>query len=61
MSKKMMWLVPPSDKKTLIDFFGNKPMPWAQSNPMLMMIASWKEIEVPGEKDKNGKDKSKPN
>ena len=57
MSKKMMWLVPPSDKKTLIDFFGNKPMPWAQSNPMLMMIASWKEIEVPGEKDKNGKDK----
>ena len=57
MSKKMMWLVPPKDKKTLIDFFGNKPMPWAQSNPMLMTIASWREIEVPEDKEKNGKDK----
>ena len=53
----MMWLVPDKDKKTLIDFFGNKPMPWAQSNPMLMMLAAWKQIEVPGEKEKNGKDK----
>ena len=61
MSKKMMWLVPPNDKKILIEFFGNKPMPWAQSNPMLMMLASWKEIEVPGEKDKKDNGKDKPN
>ena len=55
MSKKMMWLTPLKDQKILIDFFGNRPMPWAQSNPIILMIAGWvwkkKEIE------KNGKDK----
>ena len=49
------WLVPDKDKKILIEFFGNRPMPWAQSNPIILMIAAWvwkkKEIE------KNGKDK----
>jgi len=55
MNKKMMWLVSPKDKKDLIEFFGTRPMPWSQSNPMIMMIASWKQIEVPEEK--NGKDK----
>jgi len=48
-----MWLVPDKDKKDLIEFFGNRPMPWAQSNPMLLMIAAWKKKE----KDKNGEDK----
>ena len=53
-----MWLVSDKDKKALIEFFGNRPMAWAQSNPMLLMIAAWKQIEVPGEKEKNGKDKT---
>ena len=57
MSKKMMWLAPPKDKKILIDFFGNRPMPWAQSNPMLLMIAAWIKAENKT-KDKNGKDKT---
>ena len=50
-----MWQVSEKDKKILIEFFGNRPMPWAQSNPIILMIAGWvwkkKEIE------KNGKDK----
>ena len=49
-----MWLVPDKDKKDLIEFFGNRPMPWAQSNPMLLMIAAWKKKQ----KEKNGKDKT---
>ena len=48
-----MWLVPDKDKKALIEFFGNRPMPWAQSNPMLMMIAAWERKD----KKDNGKDK----
>ena len=48
-----MWLVPDKDKKVLIEYFGNRPMSWAQSNPMILMIAAWKEKE----KEKNGKDK----
>jgi hypothetical protein len=51
-----MWLVSDKDKKALIEFFGNKPMPWAQSNPMLLMIAAWEKTENKN-KDKNGKDK----
>ena len=51
-----MWLVPDKDKKDLIEFFGNRPMPWAQSNPMLLMIAAWKMKEK--EKKDNGKDKT---
>ena len=56
MSKKIMWLVPPSDKKTLIEFFGNRPMPWAQSNPIILMIAGWV-WKKEGKKD-NGKDET---
>jgi hypothetical protein len=49
-----MWLVPDKDKKVERKGFGNRPMPWAQSNPMLLMIAAWKMKE----KEKNGKDKT---
>ena len=51
-----MWLVPDKDKKVLIEYFGNRPMSWAQSNPMLLMIAAWTKT---GDKtkEKNGKDK----
>ena len=52
-----MWLVSDKDKKILIEFFGNRPMPWAQSNPMLLMIAAWIKAENKT-KDKNGKDKT---
>ena len=48
-----MWQVPDKDKKILIEFFGNRPMPWAHSNPILVMVAAW----VWKEKEKNGKDK----
>ena len=50
-----MWQVSEKDKKILIEFFGNRPMPWAQSNPMLLMIAAWEKKEK--EKKDNGKDK----
>ena len=56
-----MWLVSEKDKKALIEFFGNRPMPWAQSNPMLIMIAAWKKAKESLEgkaKQENGKDKA---
>jgi hypothetical protein len=52
-----MWLVPEEDKKALLDFFGKSPMSWVQANPFVMRIAQWKKVP---EKDKNGRDKEKP-
>ena len=54
-----MWLVSDKDKKVLIEFFGNRPMPWAQSNPVLLMIAAWEKVKdnIKDKKD-NGKDKT---
>jgi len=51
-----MWQVSEKDKKILIEFFGNRPMPWAQSNPIILMIAGWVWKKNEKEKD-NGKDK----
>ena len=53
-----MWLVSDKDKKALIEFFGNRPMAWAQSNPMLLMIAAWAKVKDNAkEKKDNGEDK----
>ena len=55
-SEDKMWLVPVDDQKLLVGYFGNYPMPWVQSNPIITRIASWKQ-EVKEKKESNGKDK----
>ena len=49
------WKVPEQDKKKLIEYFGNTPMPWAQSNPMIRLLAAW--VWKKEENEQNGKDK----
>ena len=48
-----MWLVPDEDKKAFLEFFGTRPMPWTQSNPLVTRIAGWKKAP----ESKNSKEK----
>ena len=55
-----MWLVPDEDKKAFLEFFGTRPMPWTQSNPLVTRIAGWK--KAPESKNSKKEDKeTKPN